>query len=106
MVDTARFHIMRAVTDIDRTGCGIEMDALTRARVRGDSGYPSEIAREAVELLVSITGGSAFPESNPIQRYWRDIGSASRHASLTAMTDYEIYGRALLGRESNITHIV
>ncbi len=61
---------------------------------------------EAVEMLVSITGGSAFPESNPIQRHWRDIGSASRHASLTAMTDFEIYGRALLGREANITHIV
>jgi len=106
MVDTARFHIMRAAADVDRTGGGIEMDALTRARIRGDSGYASEIAREAVELLVSITGGSAFPESNPIQRYWRDIGSASRHASLTAMTDFEIYGRTLLGRDSNITHIV
>ncbi len=106
MVDTARFHIMRAAADVDCAGAGAEMDPITRARVRGDSGYAAEVAREAVELLVSITGGSAFPESNPLQRYWRDIGSASRHASLTAMTDFEIYGRALLGREANITHIV
>jgi alkylation response protein AidB-like acyl-CoA dehydrogenase len=106
MVDSARFHVFRAAADVDRAGEGIEMDPMVRARVRGDCGYASDLAREAVELLVSIAGGTAFPESGQIQRYWRDIGVSSRHASLTAMTDFEIYGRALLGRESNITHIV
>ncbi|HUY18668.1 MAG TPA: acyl-CoA dehydrogenase family protein [Candidatus Binataceae bacterium] len=106
MIDSARFHILRAAADVDRAGEGVEMDPIVRARVRGDCGYASDLAREAVELLVSIAGGTAFPETGQIQRYWRDIGVASRHASLTAMTDFEIYGRVLLGRDSNITHIV
>ncbi len=105
-IDSARFHMMRAAADVDRTGPDVEMDELTRARVRGDCGHAAKMAREAVELLVSIAGGTAFFESNPIQRLWRDIGVASRQASLLSTTDFEIYGRALLNAASNITTVV
>jgi len=105
-LDTARFHVLRAAADVDRAGAGAQMDGLTRARVRGDCGYAAEMARDAVEVLVSIAGGTAFPESNRIQRHWRDVGVASRQSALITATDLEIYGRALLGVESNITTVV
>jgi 3-hydroxy-9,10-secoandrosta-1,3,5(10)-triene-9,17-dione monooxygenase len=106
LIDTARLHILRAAADVDNTAVGIEMDYVTRARVRADCGHASQAARDAVELLVSISGGSAFKDSNPVQRFWRDIGVASRHSALTTTTNFEIYGRALLGLSDNITTVV
>jgi alkylation response protein AidB-like acyl-CoA dehydrogenase len=106
MIDTARFHVFRAAADVDRAGTGIESDYLTRARLRADCGYAARAACEAVNLLVSIAGGSAFKESNPVQRYWRDVNVAGRHSALITATGLEIYGRALLGIEGNITRVI
>jgi 3-hydroxy-9,10-secoandrosta-1,3,5(10)-triene-9,17-dione monooxygenase len=106
MIDTARFHIFRAAADVDRAGAGMQPDYLTRARLRADCGYASRAACEAVNLLVSIAGGSAFKESSPVQRFWRDVNVAGRHSALIAATGLEIYGRALLGVEGNITRVV
>jgi len=106
MIDTARFHIFRAASDVDRAGAGVQPDYLTRARLRADCGYAARAACEAVNLLVSIAGGSAFKESNSVQRYWRDVNVAGRHSALIAATGLEIYGRALLGLEGNITRVI
>ena len=106
MIDTARFHIFRAAADIDRAGAGIQPDYIIRARLRADCGYASRAACDAVNLLVSIAGGSSFKESNPVQRYWRDVNVAGRHSALITATGLEIYGRALLGLEGNITRVV
>jgi 3-hydroxy-9,10-secoandrosta-1,3,5(10)-triene-9,17-dione monooxygenase len=106
MIDTARFHIFRAAADVDHAGAGIQPDYRTRARLRADCGYASRAACDAVNLLVSIAGGSAFKEANPVQRYWRDVNVAGRHSALIPATGLEIYGRALLGLESNITRVV
>jgi alkylation response protein AidB-like acyl-CoA dehydrogenase len=106
MIDTARFHILRAAADVDRAGAGMQADYVTRARLRADCGYASRAACDAVNLLVSIAGGSAFKESNPVQRYWRDVNVAGRHSALITATGLEIYGRALLGIEGNITRVV
>jgi alkylation response protein AidB-like acyl-CoA dehydrogenase len=106
MIDTARFHILRAAADVDRAGAGMQADYVTRARLRTDCGYAARAACNAVNLLVSIAGGSAFKESNPVQRYWRDVNVAGRHSALITATGLEIYGRALLGIEGNITRVV
>jgi 3-hydroxy-9,10-secoandrosta-1,3,5(10)-triene-9,17-dione monooxygenase len=106
MIDTARFHIFRAAADVDRAGAGIQPDYVTRARLRADCGYAARAACEAVNLLASIAGGAAFKDSNPVQRYWRDINVAGRHSALITATGLEIYGRALLGIEGNITRVI
>ncbi len=106
MIDTARFHILRAAADVDRAGAGIQPDYLTRARLRADCGYAARVACDAVNLLVSVAGGSAFKDANAIQRYWRDVNVAGRHSALIAATGLEIYGRALLGVKGNITRVI
>jgi 3-hydroxy-9,10-secoandrosta-1,3,5(10)-triene-9,17-dione monooxygenase len=106
MIDTARFHTFRAAADVDRAGAGMQPDYVTRARLRADCGYAARVLCDAVNLLASIAGGSAFKEANPVQRYWRDVNVAGRHSALITATGLEIYGRALLGVEGNITRVV
>ena len=46
---------------------------------------------------MSVAGSSAFAESNPLQRIWRDSEIASRHAVANPAISAEAYGRVLLG---------
>jgi hypothetical protein len=59
-----------------------------------------------MDILVSIGGASSFAEASPIQRMWRDASIATRHALLTTDPGFEIYGRALLGVEGNISPLI
>ncbi len=106
-IDSAWFHTMRAAGDVhDVAVAGNRMDYATRARVRGECGYAAKLVREAVDSLVSVGGASAFAEASPMQRMWRDANVASRHAMLGTGPNLEIYGRALLGVEGNITRML
>jgi alkylation response protein AidB-like acyl-CoA dehydrogenase len=82
------------------------MDYLTRARIRGESGYAAKLLREAVDALVSVAGASSFADANPIQRMWRDANVATRHAMLATGSDLEMCGRALLGVEGSIAPVI
>jgi alkylation response protein AidB-like acyl-CoA dehydrogenase len=66
-------------------------------------GYAARLLREAIDALMSIGGASGFAASSPLQRMWRDANIAARHALLATDPALEIYGRALLGVEGNIT---
>jgi alkylation response protein AidB-like acyl-CoA dehydrogenase len=106
-IDSARLHAMRAAADIHEAGlAGRTMDYATRARVRGDCGYASKLLREAIDTLVSIAGAGSFADASPVQRFWRDANVAGRHAVITTMPNLELYGRALLGLEDNITDLI
>jgi alkylation response protein AidB-like acyl-CoA dehydrogenase len=106
-IDGAWLHTMRAASDIDdAAGAGKQLNYLTRTRIRGECGYVAKLVREAVDSLVSVGGASAFSETNPIQRMWRDINVSSRHAMLSTAPDLETYGRALLGVEGNVIPVI
>jgi 3-hydroxy-9,10-secoandrosta-1,3,5(10)-triene-9,17-dione monooxygenase len=106
-IDSAWFHPMRAARDVHTAAVsGDKMDDVTRARVRGECGYAAKLVREAIDSLVSVGGAIAFAEASPIQRMWRDANVASRHAMLATGPNLEIYGRALLGVEGNITPFI
>lgn len=72
-----------------------ELSFEERARMRAELGLAMQHCREGVDLLLSVQGASAFAESNPIQRVWRDIETATRHGLLSPEVPLEIYGRAL-----------
>ena len=63
-------------------------------------------AREASRELMSAHGASAFAESSPLQRIWRDSEVASRHAIVHTGIGTEVYGRALLGVTGGITPLI
>ncbi|MEI5099396.1 acyl-CoA dehydrogenase family protein [Streptomyces sp. PmtG] len=106
-VDTARLHLHRAAADIDEAAArGGDLDKETRVRVRADSGYAIQNVLEAIGTLLNVHGGGAFADSNPLQRIWRDASTAGRHAVATPAVGLEIYGKALLGVEEQITPFI
>jgi alkylation response protein AidB-like acyl-CoA dehydrogenase len=106
-IDTAYLHALRAADDLDRqAGAKRHPDLTERARVRMDTALAAKYAREAVELLVQAHGTSSLADYNPLQRLWRDVHVASHHAITEWQVNLEVYGRALLGVEPNITHLI
>jgi 3-hydroxy-9,10-secoandrosta-1,3,5(10)-triene-9,17-dione monooxygenase len=107
MVDTAHVHAFRAAGEIDAAARrGEKLDYVTRARVRADTGYTAETVRAAIDRLVSAHGASSFADSSPMQRIWRDANTAGRHAVVSPTVSLEVYGKALLGVENDVTDLV
>ncbi len=107
LIDTAHLHAYRAADDIDQAAArGEYPDYLARARVRADTGWAIEHITKAIDLLLSAHGAGSFAEANPLQRIWRDSSVAARHAVVLPVIGYEVYGKALLGRDDHITPLV
>ena len=107
LVDTAHLHAYRAAADIDDAAReGRLLDYTERARVRMDTGYVAETARESIRLLCSAHGAGSFADASPLQRIWRDSEVASRHAVVHPEISALVYGRALLGISGDVTPLV
>ena len=106
-IDTAALHVGRAADDLDRAAAESRlMDLTGRARVRIDTALAAKYCRDAVELLVQAHGTSSLADSNRMQRLWRDVHTASHHAITEWQVNLEVYGKALIGIEPNITHLI
>lgn len=100
LLDAADGFAHRATDEIDVPAeAGVYPDYLTRARNRAYVGWIVEHVARAIEMLLTAHGSGAFAEVNPLQRLWRDQAVASRHAFVLPALGYELYGKALLGRE-------
>ena len=107
MIDTAHLHAYRASDDVDSAAArGEYPDMLTRARVRADTGYVVEKITQAIDKLLFAHGSAGFAEVSPLQRIWRDAAVGSRHAVALPSIGYELYGKALLGIENNVTPLI
>lgn len=105
MIDTAWLHMRRGAETLNKAADG-PLHYNERARCRADAGHAVENLRKAMDMLLNIGGASSFADSNPLQRYWRDLSVASRHAFLNSRGLYEAYGRAELGLQPNITRYI
>jgi alkylation response protein AidB-like acyl-CoA dehydrogenase len=107
MIDTAHLHAYRAADDIDAAAAAdVYPDPAARARVRADTGWAVEHITQAIDLLLYAHGAGSFAEANPLQRIWRDSAVAARHAVVLPTVNYEVYGKALLGRDDQITPLI
>ncbi|MBF6332238.1 acyl-CoA dehydrogenase family protein [Nocardia transvalensis] len=107
LIDTAHLHAYRAAADIDdAAAAGCYPDFLARARIRSDTGVVVESITRAMDVLLFAHGAGSFAEVNPLQRFWRDSATAARHGGLLPVVGYEVYGKALLEVEENITPLV
>ena len=106
-IETANLHAFRAADDLDRAAAsGRHPDLTARARVRTDTALVAKCCREAVDMLVSAHGTTSLADWNRMQRLWRDVHVASHHAITEWQVNLEIYGKALLGVEPNITPLI
>lgn len=103
-LDSADLMIARACDEIDGpAAAGFYPDYLTRARNRAYVGWAAETVSHAIEMLLTANGSGGFAEVNSLQRFWRDQAVAARHAFILPALGYELYGKALLGREDGPT---
>jgi alkylation response protein AidB-like acyl-CoA dehydrogenase len=106
-VDTAWLHAFRAADDLDQAArSGRYPDLTARARMRTDTALTAKCCREAVDILVSAHGTTSLADWNQMQRLWRDVHVASHHAITEWQVNLEIYGKALLGVDPNITPLI
>lgn len=107
LADSAQLHAYRVAADLDEAARGgVVPDYDVRARMRMDAGMAAVHAREAVRIVCSAQGASSFGESNPLQRIWRDVEAASRHAVLNPEVAAEIYGKSLFGIRRTVSVMV
>jgi len=97
MIDAARFLI-------DQNGEVIDERRFTpdeMARNERNATYSAEILVEAVGVLIACAGSSGLAEALPLQRFWRDVVSASSHIALKYDTAARRnYSAVLLGPEA------
>ena len=106
-IETAHLHAFRAADDLDRaSSSGRHPDLTARARVRTDTALDGEILPGGGRPAGVRTRHVSLADSNRMQRLWRDVHVASHHAITEWQVNLEIYGKALLGVEPNITPLI
>lgn len=75
-----------------------------RAALRLAASHGVRAARDAVDSMYELGGGTAVYESSPLQRRLRDIHVATQHM-LVGPATWELAGRVLLGQETDTTQL-
>ncbi len=102
--DQAEMLMQRACADVDSAAArGVQLDKLTRARVRMDTGIIGELVKDGLDKLMTANGASSFSDANVMSRIWRDSEIAGRHALVMPELGKEAYGRMLLGADEPLT---
>jgi 3-hydroxy-9,10-secoandrosta-1,3,5(10)-triene-9,17-dione monooxygenase len=101
-IDEAEFHLHRAVERLDvKSLTGETWNPEERAVGRMDAGAVVQRAKEAVDVLVTASGGSSIYTDKPMQRIARDMMAINLHGIMHPNTNAETYGRILCGLEPN-----
>ncbi len=77
------------------------MPTATRAQVRWNAAYATELCRRASNRLFEGAGAGAAHDSHVMQIFFRDMNTATHHAMLDFDSNVEIQGKSLLGVELN-----
>jgi 3-hydroxy-9,10-secoandrosta-1,3,5(10)-triene-9,17-dione monooxygenase len=100
-VDAARaLHRADIRELLDRATRGETLTELDRARFRRDKAFVTKLCVQATNRLYEAAGARAVLETDPIQRFHRDVHGASHHAALVWDTWAAQYGREAVGRSS------
>ncbi|GAA2409595.1 acyl-CoA dehydrogenase family protein [Streptomyces glaucosporus] len=105
-IDQAEFHAHRLAGLVDaRNEQASEWSIEERVRARADMGAVCRLAKEAVEVLASASGGSSIYSGVAIQRIARDVQAVNLHALMHPNTNAELYGRVLCGLPPNTLYV-
>ncbi|MER6662916.1 acyl-CoA dehydrogenase family protein [Amycolatopsis japonica] len=105
-IDAAEFHVHRLAALVDdKSAVDEPWPADERVRARADMSQACLLAKEAVDILNSASGGSSIYLSVPIQRMARDVHAINQHALMHPDTNLELYGRVLCGLEPNTRYL-
>ncbi|ANZ41980.1 acyl-CoA dehydrogenase [Lentzea guizhouensis] len=98
-VDTAWQHLWRVVDVLEPA---LEQHAdlpdAERTRLRMHAASAVREARAGLSKIMDLGGAGAFASANPLQRFFRDFETGSRHWTVNPFIALEDHGSALLGR--------
>jgi alkylation response protein AidB-like acyl-CoA dehydrogenase len=105
-IDEADFHAHHLARTVDaKADHGSEWTVEDRVRARADMARVCLLAKEAVDVLATASGGSSIYSHVPIQRINRDVQAVNLHALMHPNTNAELYGRVLCGLGPNTLYI-
>ena len=90
-------HNIRLI--LDKAARGEPVTGLERARGQRDCAFAARHSVQAVNRLFEASGAHALADSQPLQRFHRDVHSASHHAVLNWDAAAEHYGQLTLGAQ-------
>ncbi|MFG1610456.1 acyl-CoA dehydrogenase family protein [Actinoplanes sp. NPDC049265] len=93
LADTALQRCLTLAATLDAEGPRGAWPVRERSTARLSLITAARECRQAMDLLLDLHGASAFAQSNPIQRLWRDVSVATRHAQFSPYITAEDYGR-------------
>lgn len=97
-IDSAMTLLLADLPPLEaKVRAGEALSVADRIRVRRDIGFAARQASDAVNLLFEGAGAASAALDSPIQRYWRDINAAARHASLDVQAIYGLVGQECFG---------
>lgn len=96
-LDAATELLLKNCREADAATEDTVFDNLTRARRHRDLSWSVQQCRDAVNTLYEASGGSGIYESEPMQRWWRDVNAAAEHVAFTWDVASVAYGRAAAG---------
>ncbi|MFZ0680803.1 hypothetical protein [Candidatus Binatus sp.] len=97
-VDAARLLMRRDVRDLMEWGnAGVEVPITERLRIRRDITFGVKLCNQAVLRMFDAAGAHSINLSRPLQRFVRDVLSASRSGAINWDLTGEQYGRVRLG---------
>ncbi|WP_028478600.1 acyl-CoA dehydrogenase family protein [Nocardia sp. CNY236] len=106
LLEEARLHVCHAAQFSDeRLASEAPWTVEERVRMRLHLGGATRRAREAIDLLASISGGSSTYLHVPIQRIQRDMHTLALHAVMNPETNDELYGRVACGMGPHTLYI-
>ncbi len=82
---------------VERLGTGEPIDTYEKLRMRRNYGYVARMCSQAVKTIIDNSGAGVVFESNPMQRYWRDVQASSMHITFNMDWLGEMFGKAELG---------
>lgn len=99
-IDAAQLMIHRDLRETsDVVESGKQVDVAMRMRNRLTHTFATRLLTQAVDAVFLAAGGSALGLQHPVQRFWRDIHSASSHISLNWDAVGSMYGQHVFGLE-------
>jgi alkylation response protein AidB-like acyl-CoA dehydrogenase len=96
LVRGARAYLWEATRQVWDEACStgaLGMESRALARLANSAAFESAV--RAVDLAYTVGGGTSVYRSSPLQRYFRDIHTASQH-SVVSPGSFELIGNALL----------
>ncbi len=98
-IDAAELLARRCLATARRDYSGMTLE--TRVLLRRDFAYAMKMLRNAMEMLIKISGAGSLMDSNPVQRCWRDVHAISSHVVMGWDVPAENFGRMELGLGRN-----